>query len=208
MTVRTAHGIWVVPPQRAVWIPAKVPHSTEMSGIVAMRTLWFKPGTIKSLAKRCHVINVTPLLRELILQACTLGKLNMRRASDKHTIGLLLCQLKTAKNLPLQLPMPTDSRAIAAADLMITRPAAYTDIRDLGKKVGASKRTLERLFENETGLSIGKWRQQLRLLHVMRSIAAGEKVTGAALDVGYNSPSAFIAMFKKTLGQTPTQYFS
>jgi len=90
---------------------------------------------------------------------------------------------------------------------LLADPAQQAPLERLCKNCGASKRTIERIFIEETAMTFGKWRQQLRLWHAMRLLASGEKVTGAAIDAGYNSPSAFISMFKKQLGETPTRYF-
>src|SRR6185437_16723771 len=75
MAVRTGNGTWVVPPHRAVWIPAEIPHTITMSGLVAMRTLYLKPRLARSLPRDCCVINVSTLLKELILYACSVRTL-------------------------------------------------------------------------------------------------------------------------------------
>lgn len=90
---------------------------------------------------------------------------------------------------------------------LVADPGQRLTLQRLCKDCGASKRTIERLFRAETKMTFGKWRQQLRLLHGLQVLASGEKVTGAALDAGYSSPSAFISMFRKQLGTTPARYF-
>jgi AraC-like DNA-binding protein len=206
MTVSTAQGIWVVPPMRAVWIPAKTPHSVRMSGSVSMRTLYFLPGLVRALPSRCFVMNVSALLKELILHACTHTRWHQKADSERRVIGVLVDQLKAAHSVPLQLPYPADSRAARVARALGDDPAGQQTLADLSRTSGASKRTIERLFLTETKMSFRQWRQQLRLLHAMQRLAAGEKVTSAALDAGYSSPSAFIAMFKQQLGTTPARY--
>jgi AraC-like DNA-binding protein len=207
MTVSTSQGIWVVPPLRAVWIPAKTPHSVAMSGPVSLRTLYFLPRLVKKLPRTCSVMNVTPLLRELILHACKFPKLTKNVASQKHIVEVLLDQLDPVHSIPLQLPHPSDSRAMRVVQTLLADPAEQKTLQRLAKDSGASKRTIERLFLAETKMTFGKWRQQLRLLHAMKRLASGEKVTAAALDAGYCSASAFISMFKQQLGATPTRYF-
>ncbi len=207
MTVRTGQGIWVVPPLRAVWIPAKTPHSVAMSGPVSMRTLYFLPRLARNLPQKCFVMNVTPLLKELILHACTFPKLNKRAPVQKRIIEIIVDQLEAVDSIPLQLPHPSDSRAMRVERALLADPGEQKTLEKLCKDCGASKRTIERVFLAETKMTFGKWRQQLRLLHGMQLLACGEKVTGAALDAGYCSPSAFISMFKKQLGATPTRYF-
>jgi AraC-like DNA-binding protein len=207
MTVRTRQGIWVVPPMRAVWIPAGTPHSVAMSGLVSMRTLYFLPKIVRALPKKCFVVNVSSLLRELILHACKFSKLNQKIATQKRIIELTVDQLEAANSVPLELPHPLDSRAVRIVEALLADPAEGKTLERLSKHCGASKRTVQRLFLAQTKMTFGKWRQQLRLLHAMRLLAAGEKVTGAALDAGYSSPSAFISMFRKQLGTTPNRYF-
>jgi AraC-like DNA-binding protein len=208
MTVRTREGIWVIPPLRAVWIPARTPHSVAMSGAVSMRTLYFLPRLARGLPARCFVMNVTPLLKELILHACTFPLLNKETAAQKRIIGILLDQLQAAHSVPLQLPQPSDPRALRVVHLLLADPGEPRSLLALCRECGASKRTIERLFLTQTRMTFGKWRQQLRLLHALQRLAAGEKVTGAALEAGYSSTSAFISMFRKHLGATPTRYFA
>ena len=207
MTVRTRQGIWVVPPLRAVWIPAETPHSIAIHGPVSMRTLYFLPRLVRALPAKCFVMNVSPLLAELILHACKFSRLNKSFPVQKRIIEILVDQLEASRSVPLQLPHPSDSRAIRIVQALLADPAEQRTLEKLCKDCGASKRTIERLFLAETKMTFGKWRQQLRLLHAMQRLASGEKVIGAALDAGYRSPSAFIAMFRKQLGTTPVQYF-
>jgi AraC-like DNA-binding protein len=207
MTLRTDQGTWVVPPMRAVWIPAKTPHSVTMSGQVSMRTLYFLPHLVKGFSKKCFVMNVTPLLRELILHACTFKRLNRKAPVEKRILEIMVDQLQAVHSIPLQLPHPDDSRAMRIVQALLANPGEQTTLKKLCKDCGASKRTIERVFLAETKMTFGKWRQQLRLLHALQLLASGEKVTGAALDSGYCSTSAFISMFKKQLGATPTRYF-
>lgn len=207
MTVRTPQGIWVVPPQRAVWIPAKIPHSTQMGGVVAMRTLWFKAKCIKSLPRHCQVLCVSSLLRELILHVCEKGKLSRRNLSHARLIEIILEQLNEASELPLRLSFPEDSRAKRVAEMVEKNPGSEKSLAEYAEQVGASKRTIERIFETETRLTFGKWRQQLRLLHAIERIANGEKIISVAMESGYSNPSAFTAMFRRQLGRTPKQYF-
>ena len=207
MTLRTDQGTWVVPPMRAVWIPAETPHSVAMSGPVSMRTLYFLPGFVKGFPQKCFVMNVTPLLRELILHACTFKRLNKKAPVQKRILEILVDQLQAVYSIPLQLPHPADARAMRIVQALLANPGEPKTLETLCKDCGASKRTIERVFQAETKMTFGKWRQQLRLLHALELLASGEKVTAAALDAGYCSTSAFISMFKKQLGATPTRYF-
>jgi AraC-like DNA-binding protein len=207
MTVQTPQEAWVVPTHRAVWIPAGIDHSIAMSGAVAMRTLYVKPRIARGLPRSCCVINVPPLLRELILDACNSGALKRTKQRQRHLMDVILDQLATVQMVALQLRNPADPRAKRVADALLADPGDQRGLAEVCSRAGASKRTIERLFREEVGMSLGKWRQQLRLMQAMRMLAEGEKVTHAALEAGYSTPSAFIAMFRKTLGTTPTAYF-
>jgi AraC-like DNA-binding protein len=208
MTVRTVDGSWVVPAQRAVWIPARIPHSIVMSGAVSMRTIYFRARLVRRLPRSCCVVNVSPVLQELILHACTYPRLSRRSKIQAHLIAVIVDQLGMVRTIPLQLPSPSDPRAVRVAATLQRDPSEQRSLQAVCKQAGASKRTIERLFQTETHLSLGKWRQQLRLMRSLQLLAAGEKITHAAMEAGYSTPSAFIAMFRKTLGTTPGRYFS
>jgi AraC-like DNA-binding protein len=207
MTVRTRGGSWVVPPHLAVWIPADVSHTISMSGAVAMRTLYFKPRMAKELPRDCCVINVPALLKELILYACTCRTLKKTVNWQKPLIAVIVHQLRMVETVPLQLPHLSEPRLVRIAEIFIKQPSDTRTLLELCRVSGASKRSIERLFQREIGMSFGKWRQQLRLMEGLRLLAGGAKVTHAALESGYSTPSSFISMFRKTLGITPTSYF-
>ncbi|MDQ6801055.1 MAG: helix-turn-helix transcriptional regulator [Acidobacteriota bacterium] len=207
MTVQTTNGLFVVPPLRAVWIPAGVAHSIAMSGRVSLRTLYFLPGLVRHLPAICVVFHVSPLLKELLLHASGFPHLRRETPIQRRIIDVIIDQLNTARAAPLQLPQPRDPRALRIATNLLADPSQQGTLEQLCEEVGASKRTAQRLFIAETNMSFAKWRQQLRLLHALQSLAAGQKVASAARAAGYNSASAFIAMFRKQFGATPAQYF-
>ena len=207
MTVRTEVGAWVVPTRRAVWIPASVAHTITMSGAVAMRTLYLKARLVNTLPRGCCVVHVSALLKELILHACTVGSLNRTIRWQSHLIHVIVNQLSAIRVVPLQLPNPTDPRALRVARILSENPSDRRTLSALCKVAGTSKRTVERLFQEDIGMTFAKWRQQLRLMQAMLLLAEGAKVTHAALESGYSTPSAFISMFRKALGTTPTLYF-
>ena len=208
MTVETSEGIWVVPPLRAVWIPAETAHGVAMSGRVSMRTLYFSPRLCRTIPRRCLVLNISSLLRELILHACGFPKLRRRVAAERHVIELILDQLRLVESVPVQLPHPRDFRARKLAGMLRANPREQRPLEALSMECGASKRTMQRLFAEESGMSFSRWRQRARLIHAMQSLAAGQSVTNAALDAGYSTTSAFISMFRKQLGTTPTRYLA
>jgi AraC-like DNA-binding protein len=207
MTVRTATGIWVVPPQRAVWIPARMPHSIVMSGAVSMRTVYLRARLVKDLPRVCCVVNVSPLLQHLVVHLCTYQQLSRKSRVQAHLIDVLVDQLEALKSIPLQLPMPSDARAARVASALQQGTDCSGSLAAVCRQAGASRRTIERIFQTETKLSLGRWRQQLRLQRSLELLASGQKIEAAALEAGYSTPSAFIAMFKKALGTTPRRYF-
>jgi AraC-like DNA-binding protein len=146
-------------------------------------------------------------LRSFILYVCTLGALRRTVKWQEQLIGVILHQLQAVRMVPLQLPHLSDPRVARISDILVREPGDARTLAQLCRVVGASKRSIERLFRQETGMTFGKWRQQLRLMQGMRLLAEGAKVTHAALEAGYSTPSAFISMFRKTLGTTLTSYF-
>lgn len=207
LTVHTAGALWVLPPHRAVWVPAGTEYSIEMSGPVSLRTLYLRTALSASLPTNCCTVNVPPLLRELILHTVRLGALDGGIPEQARVAGVIVDQLRSIATMPLQLPMPTDRRALRVAEALQRQPAAGQAMEELARRAGASLRTVERLFLAETSMTLGKWRQRLRVLHALRLLAAGEPVTSVALEAGYDSTSAFIAMFKAETGATPGRYF-
>lgn len=207
MTVKTQIGAWVIPPHRAVWIPAGIVHTIAMSGKVAMRTLYLLPGEVPRLPRACCVVSVSPLLRELVVHACTFGALDACTPEQAHVLGMIRGLLDAIESLPLQLPLPTDSRALRVAEQVSAAPTEAPALDDLCRSAGASRRTVERLFREETGMTLGKWRHQTRLMAAMQALGSGAKIAEAAFEAGYSTPSAFIAAFRMTFGLTPARYF-
>jgi AraC-like DNA-binding protein len=208
MRVRTPQGAWIVPPHRAVWVPADIVHDVRMAGAVAMRTLYIEPGAVAALPRECCVVAVSPLLRELILRASAAPLLYDEAGPDGRVMALILDELRVLPVLPLNLPMPQDARLAKISRAILDDPANALTLHAWGRRVGASSRTLARLFLRETGMTFGRWRQQARLMEALSRLAQGQSVTTIALDLGYDSPSAFTFMFRRALGRTPSAYFS
>jgi AraC-like DNA-binding protein/quercetin dioxygenase-like cupin family protein len=206
MTLRTADGMWVVPPLRALWVPGGTLHAIRMSGTVAMKTLYITPRLAK-LPRTCCVLQICPFLRELVLLICEGGILRRSVPKQARLLGVLLDQLKTTRSAPLELPMPRDPRALRIATAVVRDPSDGRPLRTICQSAGGSKRTVERVFLQETQMTFGAWRRQASLLHAVGLLARGEKVTTVALGSGYTSVSAFIAMFRQALGKTPGEYF-
>jgi AraC-like DNA-binding protein/mannose-6-phosphate isomerase-like protein (cupin superfamily) len=207
MTVKTNNGIWVVPPLRAVWIPAQTLHQIEASGHLSMRTLYIDPAIFPGPSEECCVIGVTPLLRELILYTIDLPRLYPLAGPEERLLTVMLDQIRSVSMTSLQLPIPKDDKLKKIYQHLSVKPGDNRTLEDWGRLTGATGRTLARRFRLETGMSFGQWRQQVRILEALRRLGLNEPVTTVAIELGYDSPSSFISMFKKALGQTPGRYF-
>ena len=153
MTVRTKQGIWVVPPLRAVWIPAGTPHSVAILGPVSMRTLYFAPGLVTTGGAKCFVMNVSPLLRELILHACKFPKLKRQEPAHRRVIEMILDQLEAIHSIPLQLPHPSDPRAMRIVNALVAEPGTQKNaggaLRGLWGEQADDRAALHRGNEND-----------------------------------------------------------
>lgn len=211
LTVHTDAGLWVVPVHQAVWVPPGVRHSVEVAGGVAMRSLYLRLPLRQpvrgGLPDACRVVEVSPLLREILRRAMRLRTLDRKIAEQRHLIDVLLDEITVLPLIPLDLPMPRDARGVRAAAWIREEPAARHTLAEVARASAASARTLERLFRNETGLPFGVWRQRARLLRALQLLAEGDAVAGVASAVGYESTSAFVAAFRRALGTTPGRYF-
>ena len=205
MTVRTDQAAWLVPPHRAVWIRAGVRFHVEMAGTVALRVLYVRPKRRAAAPEPCRVVNISLLLRELIVRAVQLGALDSGIPAHRRLIGVIRDELAALTAVPLQLPLPRDPRAARLADLIRQGGAALPLVRLL-RPAGTSRRTMERLFREETAMSLGRWLRRARLLEGLRRMGAGDTVADVALDLGYSSASAFISMFRREVGETPRRY--
>ncbi len=208
MTVTTDGGIWVVPPLRAVWVPAQTQHQIKASGNLSMRTLYIDPEHCDRTPEHCCVVTVSPLLRELILNAVKMPTDYPLNSPEERIMSVILDQIQHLDVKPLSLAIPKEPRLNKIFRGLTENPGDKRTLEEWGKLVGATRRTLTRLFHSEVGMSFGQWRQQIRILESLRRLALNEPVISVAIDLGYESPSAFISMFKRALGKTPGQFFS
>jgi AraC-like DNA-binding protein/quercetin dioxygenase-like cupin family protein len=202
MQVSTHDGNWVVPPQRAVWIPPGVAHEVVMLG-VSTRSLYIEPGAV-DLGERCQVISVSPLMRHLLMEAVELPLTYDLIGRDGVLIDLLLHELTRSAPLPLHIPLPTDGKLLSLCQTFLHQPYAHQSPQQWADQLHISLRTFNRLFRQETGLSFRQWRQQACVVLALARLASGEAVTRIALDFGYESPAAFSTMFRRILGQAPS----
>ena len=208
MTVTTRQGVWVVPNFRAVWIPSNTLHRIDASGHLGLRSVYIKPEVIPDPPSQCFVASVSPLLRELILHASEFAVNYKAGSLEERILQIILDLIRDLDTKPLLLPTPRDPRLTRITEALTKEPADGRSLEEWGKFAGATGRTLTRLFTRETGMSFRQWRQQARLLEALRQLAGGETVSAVALNLGYESVSAFISMFRKALGTTPGRYFS
>jgi AraC-like DNA-binding protein len=208
LAISTALGTWVVPPQRAVWIPARVAHAHQAHGPTQMRTLSF-PASVDPLGlDHPAVLTVSGLLREIIVALTSAADpvYTARQRADLERVAL--DQVRRVGQLPVLLPALADDRLRAIAGFFRHDPADDRTLAEFGAAAGASERTLSRLFRQETGMSFPQWRTQFRLLHALVLLAAGTSVTSTALTCGWSNPSAFIEAFQQAFGSTPGRFFT
>jgi AraC-like DNA-binding protein len=130
------------------------------------------------------------------------------KSPEERLLTVILDQIRSMRIAPLELPIPEDVRLEKIYKRLSSSPEDNRKLDDWGKVVGATGRTLARHFRLETGMTFGQWRQQIRILEALKRLGMKESVTTVAIELGYDSPSAFISMFKKVLGKTPGQYFA
>jgi AraC-like DNA-binding protein len=205
LTVHVPGASWVVPADRGVWVPAGTPHTLEMRARTRLDSIYFAPG-VADLPPRPHVVHANALVRALVMHIIERGLLDVGDPADARLVYVLLDQLRALDAAPLELREPLDPRARDAARQLRADPALGFD--SLAQRVGASRRTLERAMRADTGMSLGQWRQRAQLLRALELLAAGEPVTRVATAVGYSTPSAFIASFRRVLGTTPSRFFA
>lgn len=203
MSVTTPTASFVIPPHRAIWIPRDIEHEVACRGHVSLRTLYFANPEAD---RTCRVIEVTELLKALISEIARLGADYAMTGRNARLIDLLLVEIHSMPNAPFQAPMPQDYRLLRVCRSIIADPAGQHDLDALAALAGMGRRTFTRAFRAETGMSLAIWRQQVRLMQALSLLASGRAVTTIAFDVGYDSPSAFTAMFHRAFGMPPSQY--
>jgi AraC-like DNA-binding protein len=206
--VWTERGSWIVPPHRAIFVPAGITHSIRFAAPSDLRTLYLRPGSGEVLPGDCAVITVSSLLRELILRATREQMLDRRDPAEAALATLILDEFRQAGAPPFDLPQPLSPALVRAAALMATNAPEAATSASLARAVGLGIRTMERQFLAETGLTPGRWRRQHALLGALESLAAGMPIKQAAALAGYATPSAFTAAFRGTFGNTPARYFA
>jgi len=203
LTVLTSDATWVLPPTRALWIPAGLPHETGSDGRATMRSLYIRPELSPVAWTQPTPVAASPLLAELI------GYLGgtLDPGHRAHAEVLLADLLTPMPMTTIEVRLPTSGPARQLAQALRADPSDRRTLAEWGRQVAASERTLARAFTAETGVSFGRWRTLLRLQAALPRLARGEPVGLVASRVGYDTPSAFVAAFRRETGQTPAAYF-
>ena len=204
LTVITESATWLLPRSRAVWIPAGVRHEVRARAAATMRSLYVTTELLSIDWKIPTVVRAQPLLAELIEY---LSDKALDEARRERAAALLVDLLEPLDVTTIDVRMPTDSRARTVAEALLEQPAENQTLASWGRKVGASGRTLERVFLSETGVSFSRWRTLTRLKASLPMLASGESISNVAPEVGYESTSAFVAAFHREIGLTPAAYF-
>jgi AraC-like DNA-binding protein len=201
--LRTELGAWIIPARRVAWVPPGVRHASKPSG---SGTGWvvIPPVELRNLPDAVCV------LRASALMSASLQRLTQLTSGDAPMRGLLwqvvAAEVSAAQPEPLEVPMPTAPRLLKAVQSMLTCPTAAASLDKLAARAGMSRRSFARHFRSETGLPYARWKRAVIAQHALELVAAGHKVSSVALDVGYESVSAFIAMFRRQYGESPRQF--
>lgn len=204
LTVETESATFMLPPSRALWIPARIRHETRSAGKASMRTLYINPRRSGIRWKTATPVAVNQLAAELIDYLDDKGVRGPRRAHAESLLEDLLVPVPMA-TIDVRFPVNGPARTVALE--LLKEPSERSTLAQWGRRVGAGERTLARLFLAETGLPFGRWRILMRLQAALSMLAAGDKVSTAAARVGYDTTSAFVAVFRRETGVTPAEYF-
>ncbi len=207
VTCQVERALWIVPPQCGVWIPGGMPHSNRATANARLCYLFVEPGAA-ALPRHCVTLSMSPMVREMILHLADAPLDYPRGGHTDRLARVLLDELVQMPAERVYLPISHHPKVRALADALSANPADRSTITQWARRLALGERTLTRLIASETGLSFGRWRQQLHLLVAIRELAGGAPVQRVSESLGYESVTAFITMFKKALGLSPTRYFA
>lgn len=206
LSVITDTDRYIVPPEQGVWLLPNINHEVKALTDVELTSFYFNRQAQHDLPSECCVLAVNNFVKALILETKKTNSDYQWSDSDGLLLRLLLLRLSSAKKVTLQLPYPKDKRLLAMLSMIQKDPSNKYDLAQWGSIVGASSRTLSRLFKIETGIPYNTWRQRLNVQIAITKLANGEPITKISTDLGYESPSAFTYMFRKNTGLTPSYY--
>ena len=196
LTLETERGTFVVPPERAVWIPSDVSHAVTYLQNSSLRYLFFRPEAVQRLPGEASVVRLSTLLRELIHTFMEYSRDDAVGGPAKRIADVVIDQLETVPVVPLHLPMPRSARVRRAVRALAEDPGQPVDLSEIAGRTALSERSFERHFQSETGLSFRAWRQQARLMKAVEWLSVGLPVGEIADRLGYEQPSAFVASFR------------
>jgi AraC-like DNA-binding protein len=203
-----SNALWIVPPQSALWIPGAVTHRIRARAPLEGCAVFVERDAAPNLPQDCCAVSVTPLFRECLLRMATRPALYDLEGADARIVSVLLDELAAVTIEKHRLPMPIDARLRRLVDAMTANPADRATAAKWATRIGIGQRTLHRLLVKETGLSFGRWRQQLHIILALQKLSRGASVQSAAQDLGYESASSFVTMFRKALGTSPARYMA
>jgi AraC-like DNA-binding protein len=206
MTCEADDGVWIVPPHCALWLPAGKAHSGRMSGNIECYAVFIEPELITMQPKSCATLSVSPLFRELVLRCAQSPVDAPFFGADFRIMAVLLDELEAAQDVKLSFPMPKSIPLRQLADMLLKHPSDKAILSQWAARIGLSERTLSRSLLGETGMSFGRWRRQMHVVLALQRLGDGETVQNVAIDLGYESASSFVTMFRKTLGKPPARY--
>lgn len=204
---RAPGGLWIVPPQGAVWIPAGVLHSNCVSDYGKVYVVFIDPKA-SNLPSTCCTFTISSLVRELIHRLAVFPPLYPVEGPTSRLGRVLLDELVQISTEEMYLPISTDSRLQHLAATLLNNPGDRSTVQELAARYAMSERTFARLVLKETGMTFGRWRQRLHILVALQRLSAGSSVQTVSVDLGYETPSAFITMFKKTMGNSPRRFLA
>jgi len=201
--LKTELGAWIVPARRVAWIPPGVRHISRSSG-AGRGWVVIAPAGLRTLPREVCVLRASALMIASLQRLTQLasGDGAMRRLLWK----VVAAEMSAAHPEQLEVPMPTAPRLLQEAQRVLTSPNAAASLGKLAVRAGMSRRSFARHFRSETGLPYARWKRAVIAQHALELVAAGHKVSSVALDVGYESVSAFIAMFRRQYGESPRQF--
>ncbi|WP_045681072.1 AraC family transcriptional regulator [Martelella endophytica] len=206
LLVRSGESRWLVPPSHAVWIPGDIVHEVLIETDVTASFIYVDPSVPQVRGAGCEVLHMTPLMRQLILRFRALADDGIADDRLQRLAFVIIDELSTLPTAPLSLPAGEDARLKRVTALLLARPEDRSGLEALARFAGAGPRTLERLFLRETGLSFSEWRNRLRLMEAVNHLSRGKSSAEIAGLLGYSSPSAFVAAFRRSLGMPPQSY--
>lgn len=207
MVVNSAQSQWTVPPSRGLWMPRGQVHAIRCVGAIKMRSVFVQADDALDLPGETRAVSISPLLSELIKVSVDMPHPHRPDSREARVMRLILDELEMLPTLPLNLPQPVDPRLRKICAALQRNPGDSSTLAHWSTHLGLDEKTIQRLFHKDTGMTFGQWRQQARLLLALERIAVGEKIIDVAGELGYDSPSAFSAMFRKHFGKTPSQFF-